>query len=207
MLAFAIGVMAGARPVRAAETRYELDEAHSRVTIQVGKAGLFGFAGHEHEVVTGALRGSITADPTQLASAHVALAFEAAALRVTGKGEPAGDVPKVQAAMVGPKCLDAARFPLIEFASTGVSVDRTTAGAADLTVRGRLMLHGVTREIRVPLHLDFGTTGAGTFTATGKTTLKQTDYGIEPITVAGVVKVKDEIALTWMMRGRPPTGK
>jgi hypothetical protein len=176
------------------------------VTIEVGKAGLFGFAGHEHEVVTGALRGSVTADPARLASAHIALVFEAAALRVTGKGEPADDVPKVQATMVGPKCLDAARFPRIEFTSTSVSVDRATAGAADLTVGGRLTLHGVTRAIRVPVHVDFGTTGVGTFTATGRTTLKQTDYRIQPITVAGVVKVKDEIALAWTMRGRAPSG-
>jgi len=41
---------------RAAPRRYALDPAGSRLEIQVGKTGLFGFAGHEHQVLAGRLR-------------------------------------------------------------------------------------------------------------------------------------------------------
>ncbi len=195
-------VLVAASPAQAAPRVYTLDPAHSRLTIQVGKAGVFGFAGHEHQVVAGAFRGTATFDPERLAQSSVDLTFDAGALRVTGQGEPPEDVPQVQAAMVGATCLDAGRFPTIRFVSTSV----TAAGAAgpnggDLALRGQLTLHGVTRPLTIRVHLDV--TGQ-TLEATGTTTLQQTAFGITPISKAGVVKVKDELTLSWRIRGRAP---
>ena len=195
-------LVVAAPPAQAAPRVYTLEPAHSRLTIRVGKAGVFGFAGHEHEVVVGAFRGAATFDPERPAQSSVDLTFDAGALRVTGQGEPPGDVPQVQAAMVGATCLDAGRFPTIRFVSTSV----VAAGAAgpnggDLVLRGALTLHGVTRPLTVRVHLDV--TGQ-TLEATGATTLKQTDFGITPISKAGVVKVKDELTLSWRIRGRAP---
>jgi polyisoprenoid-binding protein YceI len=189
-------------PAQAAARVYTLEPAQSRLTIHVGKTGVFGFAGHEHEVVAGGFRGTATFDPDRIAQSSVDLTFEAGALRVAGQGEPAGDVPQVQAAMVGATCLDAGRFPTIRFVSKSVAA----AGAAgpkgaDLALRGELTLHGVTRPLTLRVHLDV--TGQ-TLEATGQTTLKQTDFGITPISKAGVVKVKDELTLSWRIRGRTP---
>jgi polyisoprenoid-binding protein YceI len=185
---------------RAAPRRYTLDPAQSRVEIHVGKTGLFGFAGHEHEVVAGTFRGSATFDPERPAASAVDLTIDAASLHVTGQGEPAEDVPKVQAAMVGPTCLDAGRFPTIRFVSTAVAggAQGSDLTPRDLTLRGELTLHGVTRPIALQVHLE--STGE-TLIATGRTTLRQTDFGITPISKAGVVKVKDEIAIVWRIRG------
>jgi polyisoprenoid-binding protein YceI len=196
----ALGFALAAAPVaRAAPRRYTLDPAQSRVEIHVGKAGLFGFAGHEHEVVAGTFRGSATFDPDRLAASTVDLTIDAAALRVTGQGEPADDVPKVQAAMVGSDCLDAGRFPTIRFVTTSVAeVGAAGPNGRDLTLRGELTLHGVTRPLALQVHLE----GAGeALIATGRTSLRQTDFGITPISKAGVVKVKDEIAIVWRIRG------
>ena len=195
-------VLMAAAPAQAAPRVYTLDPAHSRLTIHVGKAGVFGFAGHEHEVVAGAFRGTATFDPERPAQSSVDLTFEAGTLRVTAQGEPPADVPQVQAAMVGATCLDAGRFPAIRFVSTSVAA----AGAAgpnggDLALRGELTLHGVTRPLTLRVHLEV--TGQ-TLEATGTTTLKQTDFGITPISKAGVVKVKDELTLSWRIRGRTP---
>jgi polyisoprenoid-binding protein YceI len=183
---------------RAAPRRYALDSAASRLEIRVGKTGLMGFAGHEHRVVAGSFRGSVTLDPAELATAALDLTVDAGALRVTGEGEPAGDVPQVQAAMVGPTCLDAARFPTIHFVSTGVAEGGTGgAGGRDLTVRGDLTLHGVTRPLTLRLRLDVA---GDRLEATGQTTVRQTDFGITPISKAGVVKVKDEVVIVWRIR-------
>jgi polyisoprenoid-binding protein YceI len=186
--------------VRAAPRVYTLEAAHSRLTVHVGKAGLFGFAGHEHEVVAGALRGTATFDPVRPLQASVDLTFDAGALRVLGQGEPPEDVPQVQAAMVGPTCLDAGRFPTVRF------VSRSVTGAAgpnggDLALRGELTLHGVTRPLTIRVHLDVS---GQTLEATGSTMLQQTAFGITPISKAGVVKVKDELTLSWRIRGRAP---
>ena len=195
-------LLVASSPAQAAPRVYALDPAHSRMTIQVGKAGVFGFAGHEHQVVAGTFRGTATFDPERLAQSSVDLTFDAGALRVTGQGEPPEDVPQVQAAMVGATCLDAGRFPTIRFVSTSVAaVGAAGPNGADLALRGTLTLHGVVRPLTIRVHLDV--TGE-TLEATGATTLKQTDFGITPISKAGVVKVKDELTLSWRIHGRAP---
>jgi polyisoprenoid-binding protein YceI len=183
----------------AAPRRYTVDAAASQVVIHVGKAGLFRFAGHGHEVVAPIHQGSAVVDPDHLESASVELAFPAAALRVTGRGEPAGDVPKVQQAMVGPECLDAGRFPNIRFTSRAVTVKARTGDGVDVLVRGELTLHGVSREVLVPVHVVLG---KDSISATGTTRIRQTAFGIKPISVAGVVNVKDELEITWRVVGR-----
>ena len=195
-------LLMAAAPVQAAPRVYTLEPARSQLTIHVGKAGLFGFAGHEHQIVAGAFRGTATFDPERLAQSSVDVTFDAGALRVSGQGEPAGDVPQVQAAMVGASCLDAGRFPTIRFVSRSVAaVGAAGPQGGDLALRGELTLHGVTRPLTLRVHLDV--TGQ-TLEATGTTTLQQTDFGITPISKAGVVKVKDELTLAWHIRGRAP---
>lgn len=78
----------------------------SQVVVHVGKAGVFGFAGHAHEVAA-PVAGSVTLDRANLGRSRVVLEFETKALRVTGRGEPAGDVPEVQRTMLGERVLDA----------------------------------------------------------------------------------------------------
>jgi polyisoprenoid-binding protein YceI len=202
LVPFFVPLLVAEAPAQAAPRVFTLDPAHSRLTIHVGKAGLFGFAGHEHEVIAGTFRGTATFDPERPAQSSVDLTFDAGALHVTGQGEPAADVPQVQAAMVGATCLDAGRFPTIRFVSKSVAA----AGAAgpnggDLELRGVLTLHGVTRPLTVRVHLDV--TGQ-LLAVTGATTLQQTDFGITPISKAGVVKVKDELTLSWRISGRTP---
>src|SRR4051794_723964 len=85
-LSASVPLLLAAAPTQAAPRVFALDPARSRVTIEVGKAGLFGFAGHEHQVVAGTLRGTATFDPERLAQSSVDLTFDAGALRVTGKG-------------------------------------------------------------------------------------------------------------------------
>jgi hypothetical protein len=79
---------------------YQVDQSASSVFIHVGKGGLFSFAAHDHEVAAPALGGTVVLDQTDAAKSSVSLDFDAAALKVTGKGEPAKDVPEVQAAML-----------------------------------------------------------------------------------------------------------
>jgi polyisoprenoid-binding protein YceI len=195
----ALVVVLAAPIARAVPRRYTLDSGASRLVIHVGKAGLFGFAGHEHEVVAGTFHGSATFDPDRLAQSTVDLTFDAGALRVSGQGEPADDVPQVQAAMLGTDCLDARRFATVRFVSTSAApAGGVGPGGGDLTLRGELTLHGVTRPLTLRVHLDVK---GDTLEATGRTTLRQTDFGITPISKAGVVKVKDEIAVEWRVKG------
>ena len=72
-----VSISVAEAPAQAAPRVYTLEPAHSRLTIHVGKAGLFGFAGHEHEVIAGTFRGTATFDPDRLAQSSVDLTFDA----------------------------------------------------------------------------------------------------------------------------------
>src|SRR5947208_14148570 len=87
---------------------------------------------------------------------------------------------EVQERMLGAEVLDSSRFAQITFESA--SVERSK----DLyVVHGQLSLHGVTRPIVVNVRSESGR-------YKGACTLKQRDYGITPISIAGgTVKVKD----------------
>ena len=184
----------------AAEPRsYTLDPEASVVRIDVGRSGLFAFAGHRHEVVAPRFRGTVRADPADLSASSVEVVFESAALRVTGRGEPPAEVPKVQEAMTGPKVLDVARFPEIAFRSQRVGGRATGPGVYELALAGELTLHGVTRPFTVPLRVELK---EDELVASGQVTLRQKDFGIQPLSVGGVVNVKNELGVDFRLVGR-----
>jgi polyisoprenoid-binding protein YceI len=142
----------------------------------------------------------VIADPGDLARSSVALVFTAGALRVTGRGEPRDDVPKVQEAMLGPKVLDVARHPEIRFTSRAVEGRTVAAGVYDLEIVGDLELHGVRRSLTLPLRVEVAD---GRLKATGRTVLRQKDFAMSPLSVGGVVKVKNELGVDYVIVARP----
>jgi polyisoprenoid-binding protein YceI len=172
-------------------------EKTSRVRIHVGKAGAFGFAGHPHDVEA-PVTGSVSVDRSDLSRSEVRLEFDSASLRVTGEGEPAQDVPEVQRVMLSERVLDAKRYPKIVFQSRRIATTSSSAPTLNLSVEGDLSLHGVTKPIVVPVRV---TSRDGSFTVEGTATLKQTDFGIQPVTAAGgTVRVKDALDITFILQ-------
>lgn len=183
---------------------YIVDSERSEVVIHVGRAGLLKFAGHAHEVLAPRFSGEIVADAGRVEASSVRLAFEAAGLYVSGGGEPPEDVPKVQARMLGPDLLDVVRFPRVTFRSVRVDGQATSVDTYDLRVTGDLSLHGVTRSITLPVRV---VASKGALRASGTLSLRQTDYGLTPVSVAGVVKVRDEVAIDFAIAAREaPSG-
>lgn len=200
MLARALLIVLAAAVSAGAADVYEVDPARSTMTVHVGKAGLFKFAGHAHEVTAPVASGRIEAERADLGRSSVTLSFRAAELRVTGKDEPEKDRPKVQEAMLGPKVLDSGRFDTIAFASRTVTGRALPDGVYDLRIEGDLSLHGVTRPVTVPVRVRVAPDG--TLSADGTAVLRQTDFGIKPVSVAGVVNVKNELGLTFAIVAR-----
>ena len=67
-----------------------------------------------------------------------------------------------------------------------------------------LELHGQRKPITIPATVSVR---GDTLTAKGKATIKQSDFGITPISAAGgTVKVKDELAMTFTIvaKGQAP---
>ncbi len=178
-----------------------IDASSSRIVIDVGKTGVFGFAGHTHEIIAPAVRGRIEFDAADWQRSTVFLEFQSAALRVSPAGEPPADVPQVQQAMIGERVLDVNRFPTVTFRSRRVSLISRSPNGADVQVEGDLTLHGVTRPmtIRATSALD----ASGVLTTSGTFTLRQTDFNIQPVTAAaGSVRVKDAVEVHFVLKAR-----
>jgi polyisoprenoid-binding protein YceI len=178
VLAVVILTTAGASS-SAMPTHQQIDTQQSTITVRVFKAGLFrGFADN-HEI-----RGAIKSGwITETNPAEVHIAVDAQRLRVVDPDASANDRAQVQMRMLGAEVLDAGRFPEIRFDSEAVE----HAEPESWLVHGQLSLHGQTRRLVVSVKRDQGH-------YKGSVTLKQTDFGITPIRIAGgAVKVKDEL--------------
>lgn len=182
-----------------------IDAAASRVTIEVGKSGAFSFAGHSHEVLAPAVSGRVTFDPTDWARSAVSLQFDASALKVTGKGDPPSDVPKVQEVMLSDRVLDAKRFPVVAFRSRSVAATPRSPSTVDLVIAGDLTLHGQTRQVTLR---STATLEPGGLIVRGAFPIRQTEFGMTPVTAGGgTVRVKDDVQVQYLLKARRAGGQ
>jgi polyisoprenoid-binding protein YceI len=172
---------------------YSIDHAKSKLEINVYKAGVFKAFGHDHLISAGDVSGQVEFDARKIENSSVSLKVLAKSLSVIDPGESAKNRGEIQDTMTSPQVLDVAKFPEITFSSTTVSVVNKTADGWELSVAGKLRLHGVGNLVSFPLQLHVD---GGQFVATGQVFLLQTEYGITPVSVAGgSVKVKDKLRI------------
>jgi polyisoprenoid-binding protein YceI len=162
----------------------DIDLAASKITVHVEKSGLFSAFAHNHVISAPLASGHLDVERRS-----VQLKFRSQEMKVLDPDVSNSERSEIETAMKSDKVLDPARFPEVSFAST--SVDTSAGAPKRLLVHGNLTLHGVTKPIQLPVSfLDER--------YTGKVTLKQTDYGITPIRIAGgAVKVKDVIEVVF----------
>jgi polyisoprenoid-binding protein YceI len=184
----------------AAPRTYAVDAAKSSAQAHVGKTGIASFAGHEHVVVAQRMEGEIVFDADRFGNSSVDVTVDARSLKVREEGEPEGDAPKVQEAMRKKGQLDVAAYPMLHFRSTNVIGRQTGANTCELSIAGELTLHGVKRLLTVPVQLELR---GDELIATGKLTVKLTDFGIEPTSAAGgLVKVENDVPIQFHFVGR-----
>ena len=158
----------------------DVDMTASKVLVHVDKSGLFSAFAHNH--VISAPLASARLDMTKKT---VEVGFRAQDLKVLDPGVKESEKAEIEATMKSDKVLDPARFPEIAFVST--SAEATDSG--HFLVRGNLSLHGVTKPIELSVSCSEGR-------CSGKITLKQTDFGITPVKIAGgAVRVKDPVEI------------
>jgi polyisoprenoid-binding protein YceI len=166
-----------------------IDAEHSGLKVRVLKTGFFSAFAHNHEIDAPITRGVV--DTSGHASAE--LSVDARKLRVADPEVSEKDRGDIQKTMLGPEVLDSEHFPEIVFKSTAVEPN----GADRWTVRGELTLHGQTRLVAVDVSYR-----AGHYT--GQATLKQTEFGIKPVSIAGgTVKVKDAVRVEFDIQLAP----
>jgi len=169
---------------------YRIDSALSLITVTVRRGGALARFGHDHVVATRDVKGLVAPDAGR-ADFHFrldAMSVDQPELRVAAglDTQPSAEAIAGTRTNMLTRVLEAERFPLVM-----LRVERLP-GAAD-KVRLEVTLHGVTRTAEVPVHIERGKTS---ISASGQLTLKQTDFGITPMSVmAGAMVVQDQMEL------------
>jgi polyisoprenoid-binding protein YceI len=128
--------------------------------------------------------GEVTVDPKDARTARVTLTIEAASID-TG-------IRLRDNHLRSAEFLDVERYPSITFES--VRVDPADRRA---TVVGRLTIHGVTRQLTVPIEVELAET---TLLARGELALRRSDFGITYQSVLN--PVGDLVRVAFVFRGR-----
>ena len=196
----------GEESARASGPGDAVDPEASWVVAVTDKGGAFGFLGHQHAILVTDWRAEIDWRPDAPADSHARFAVPAASLRIDtergrqlaglGEGPDAGTVHELQTKMLDAEHLAAERHAEIVFEVTGV--ERGEEGR--FTVEGQLTLRGTARKLRFPVEVS---RQEGGVRFTGEVTVKQTDFGIQPESVAGVVKVADPVSIRFQVTTRP----
>jgi polyisoprenoid-binding protein YceI len=174
---------------------YTIVPSESDFWVFVGKTGFFSALAHDHEIGVKRFGGRVVIPGAGASGGSLEMEVDATSLVVLDKKPSEADKKKIFDSMHN-EVLESAKHQKITFKSVSVSdVKQTGNDNYSLVVNGDLTLHGVTKRIAVPV--------AATITpqqlrATGKYTLKQSDYGIKPYSAAGgTIKVKDDVVVNF----------
>jgi hypothetical protein len=179
-IAVLVALSIAANVVVASQSR-PIDVQRSALTVYAFKSGMFSAFADDHVIRAPIAAGSVAEGGTPAVEIHV----RSADLVALDPNLSASKRAEVQARMVGPEVLDVSRYPAITFASTSAEA----AGPNRWMVRGTLTIHGTSRPVTAAVTRQDDH-------YRGSFTLKQTDFGIKPISiVGGTVKVKDELKI------------
>lgn len=196
VLLLGFAAAAGAQP-----ESFVVDPEASRVRIHLRRAGLLKFLGHDHEIDAPLSAGRIEVNPNDPTRSLVDLHWSAPLLAVVPGTEPEKDVPDVEARMRGPEVLNVEEHPGIRFWSFEIEVEEADppTGLWRLHLRGGLELKGTRHTVEIPLEVR---REGDELVATGDVELRLRRLGVEPPSVAGVVKVSDDFRVTFAVKAR-----
>jgi polyisoprenoid-binding protein YceI len=157
----------------------------SRFEVRTGKAGVLGFAGHDHIVRARAFTGSVYYRPSNPSASRLEITIPAESLVVMTPPD-ASEIRQVTEAM-RTDVLHVAQFPEIRFTTTGMTPTPT-----GFRLDGELTLVGQTRPVQVEATVQVG---LDTLQARGTFVVKQTTFGIKPYKggPGGTVQVADRV--------------
>src|SRR5262245_29086504 len=175
LFTFILGITA---PGSAAERL--IDIRRSTVTVRVSSATVTPALGDQHFI-----QASLSEGTFDDAIPHFQIVIDGSRLRVVDPGRSASERRQVQSRMLGPEVLDVGRFRWISFHSVTIE----PLAADQWTVHAELGMHGTVRPLTMKVRKEGGR-------YKGSVTVKQSEYGIVPVTVAGgVVRVNDEVEI------------
>ncbi|MBI3665029.1 MAG: YceI family protein [Acidobacteria bacterium] len=195
-------------PAHAASVKLEVDQAKSYIVVVTRKGGLLGFAGHEHGILATEWSVDVCFDKENPRASRAKISIPTLSLRIDteearrkaglkAEGPSPKDAAKIQDKMLAPQNLDAQGHPEIQFTTNSVERKDDT-----IVLTGPMTIRGTTRTISSPVKLE---SQAGAYVFSGEFKVKQTEYGIKPESIGGVVSVKDPVEIRFQFHARSTT--
>lgn len=178
---------------QSAVARYAVDAAKSRFLVKAAAAGLLSSFGHNPTIAVRRFTGEAVFNPQAPEQSSLHLEIEAASLEVSNDVNTK-DRQQIDSTMKE-DVLESSRFPTIRYAGAGTQAVKIADGLYRITLAGKLSLHGVERELSFPCNV---TVSDDNLRANGEFLIRQTDYAIKLVSVAGgALKLKDELKFTF----------
>src|SRR5215510_1883362 len=185
--------------VAADSARYRIDAGQSHFTVRAFAGGFLSALAHDHTIAVRDFEGHTEFTFGTVEPASLQMTIKAASLAVVDKISDK-DRQKIEATMRD-EVLEVSNFPEITFKSNNVTATKTGEGQYQSRISGEISLHGVSRPLTITSQLEFGDK---LLHAKGNFALKQSSFGIKPVSVAGgTIKVKDEIKFVFDIVAHP----
>ena len=189
-----------ATELESALAHYKLVPEESTFTVQAFAEGLFSAFGHDPVIAVRRFDGAAEFMPGTFEKAALHLAIDASSLVVANEVKEK-DRLEIENTMRR-DVLDVQNYPEIKFDSTNVALSRLGPNRYRARLIGALTLHGVTQK-NVWITAEV-TVSAEVLRAKGEYQLRQTDYKINPVSVAGgTLKIKNELKCVFDICAKP----
>ncbi len=177
---------------------YRIDVGMSRFTVRAFATGLFSSLGHSPTLAIRDYAGEATLVPSDPGQSSIRISVKSASLTVTD------DVSQKDRAEIENRMnqdvLETPGYPEIVFESTQVLANKLGDDLYAANVTGNLALHGTTRQEKISAQVSVA---GDVLRAYGEFSLRQSDYGIKLVSVAGgTLKVKDEVKIAFDFTAR-----
>jgi polyisoprenoid-binding protein YceI len=191
-------VTSAAPPAARTRIRFVIDARRSRFTVQAFASGILAAMGHNPTIGIRTFSGEVEFDPGTPEAAGLRLTIQSASLEVLDDVSDK-DRREIERVMKN-DVLEVSRYPQITYEAPTVAVNRLDSSIYSATLSGSLTFHGVTRNQSLTARIiDSGET----LRASGDFTLRQSDYQIKPVSVAGgALKLKDELKFSFEIIAR-----
>lgn len=177
---------------------YVLDAKASRFTVQAFATGLLSAMGHNPTIGIRSFSGEVNFRPEALQGSKFRLTIKTSSLSVE---DDISDKDRREIErLMNEQVLETAKYPEIVYEAPVVTITKMGDSLFSATLEGDLTFHGVTCRQPVTARIAvFGTM----LRVSGDFRLKQSDYQIKPISVAGgALKLKDELKFSFEIVAR-----
>jgi len=177
-----------------ATVRYVIDTPRSKFMARAFAGGLLWFKGHDHHLVAREFSGEVELTPDSITPASLHLVVKAGSLVETGAAftEPQKEIINKELREI---VLHPDKYPDIIFQSTSVKSKPAEGGGYDVEIRGKLTLHGATRNEEIHTHV---TLQGNELRAIGDFTIDRGGYGVKATSAFhGLVRVRDTVKFTF----------